>query len=136
MSLAGYPMSRASVAKTAFAGYRIHFAGCRIQYTHDDRFRQLLMSCAFMAKTALLATCCVLRCAMSREVSQRLTRDVSRRLAMSRDVSRSLFSQLSYRCLARRSPVPVEPAGDQTTTYSSTRRRDGYLFLTSCDDGV
>ena len=50
MSLAGYAMSRAFVAETAFAGYRIHFAGyrihfagCGIQYTHDDRFCQLLV---------------------------------------------------------------------------------------------
>jgi len=53
-----------------------------------DRFWQLLTSCAFMAKSALLA----MRCH-----------------TMSRNVSRSLFSQLPYWCLARRCPVPVEP---------------------------
>ena len=94
MSLAGYAMSRAFVAETAFAGYSMHFAGCGIRYTQDDRFRQLLMSCAFKAKTALLAMCCVSRCAMSRDVSQHLTRDVLRRLTMvvmSHNVSSASF---------------------------------------------
>jgi len=92
------------VAETAFASYAISPSQRPLLPATD-----LLTSCAFMTKSASLAM------AMQCHQCLAMSDQVWRCLVMSRDVSRSLFSQLPYWCLARRSPVPVEPAGNQTT---------------------
>ena len=78
MSLAGRLRNLSCFRGRNCFGYRIHFAGCGIRY-YDRCFRRLLMSCAFRAKTALLAS--YVMCLTMRDVSR------CRCLVMSHEVS-------------------------------------------------